>query len=357
MSIIDNPLAQPRQERSRAFPRNWAFRPWVVLVSLLAVALFFGSCGTIAGVALGSSSDKESKLKETLVDGSAEATQKIAVVKIEGMIMESMGAGGTVSRVAEALKHIEKDESIVGVLLAIDTPGGGVTASDRIYHDLEEFKKRTKLPIHAMFYDVAASGGYYVAMAADHITAHPTSITGSIGVISKFYNVSDAMGKVGVSVNVIKSLNSKGEVSFKDMGSPYRPMKPEERALIQGLVTEMWDRFTEIVVAGREGKLAADKVKQLADGRVFTGEQALKAGLIDAVGYSEDAYKVIREAAKAPEAKIVSYGKEPGLKELLGLSSNLREPESMLALQAARLMSDQGSFLYLWSAGSFTTNP
>lgn len=336
---------------------RWSFRPWVLIVCLLAVAFVFGSCGMLAGVAAGSPSDSEGGLKESLIDGDAKAEKKIVRITVEGMILETMGAGGTVSKVARVLKKIEEDENVVGVLLAIDTPGGGVTASDRIYHDLMEFKKRSKLPVHAMFYDVAASGGYYVAMSADHITAHPTCITGSIGVISKFYNVSEAMDKIGVSVNVVKSLNSKGEVSFKDMGSPFRPMTPEERALIQGLITEMWDRFTEVVIAGRKDKMKPEKIRELADGRVFTGEQALKVGLIDAVGYKEEAYKSLRDAAKTPDAKIVAFEKEPGLKEILGLEHAVRPPQGSLASEAVRLLSEQNGFLYLWTAGGLQPSP
>ncbi len=336
---------------------GWTFRPWVVLLALIATVFFSGTCGIAAGAGAtaGSNDNKPSKMKESLVDGKPEAVKKIAVITIEGMIMESMGTGpGTVSLVSSSLKAIEEDENVVGVLLAIDTPGGGVTASDRIYHDLAEFKKRTKLPIHAVFYDVAASGGYYVAMAADHITAHPTTVTGSIGVISKFYNVSGAMDKLGVSVNVVKSLNNEGKVSFKDMGSPYRPMTPEERKLLQGLITEMWVRFTDVVIEGRQGKMKPEKIRELADGRVFTGRQAKAAGLVDAVGYRDDVYKAIREAAKSPDAKIVAYKKEPGLKEILGFSSHVTSPESLTAHAARQFFSDQASFLYLWTAGSFS---
>jgi protease-4 len=356
MSDPVSPYSHP-QEASR--PRVWSMRPRAAVLWLLLVALVFGSCGLVAGrLGGGKSEDGPANLREKLVDGEKKAEKKIAMIIVEGMIMETMGSGGSVSKVSNALKAIEKDPNLVGVLLAIDTPGGGVTASDRIYHDLMEFKARTKLPVHAMFYDVAASGGYYVAMAADHITAHPTGITGSIGVISKFYNVSEAMDKVGVSVNVVKSLNSKGEVSYKDIGSPFRPMTREERALIQGLITEMWERFTEVVAAGREGKMTPEKVREVADGRVFTGNQALAVGLVDAVGYKEDAYRVLREAAQAPEAKIVTYQKEPGLKEMLGLDSGLlTPPDASLGSQALRLLSEQGGFLYLWTAGSFSATP
>lgn len=318
---------------------------------VIAVTFGFGGmmCGVLAGSA-GKSRDAQIALTEVLVDGESSAEKKIAAIPIQGLIMESMGSGpGTVSQVRQTLKQLEKDEAVVGVLLVIDTPGGGVTASDRIYHDLLEFKKKTDLPIHSVFLDVAASGGYYVAMASDRITAHPTTVTGSIGVISQFYNFSEAMDKVGISVNVIKSLNDKGEVSFKDMGSPYRPMRPEERKVFQGLITEMWGRFTEVVADGRKGKLTAAQVKSLADGRVFTGKQALEKKLVDAVGYSEDAYAEIRKAAGAEDAKIVSYRKEPGLAELLGFQANAGGD-----LAAAReILSEKTGFLYLWAAGGF----
>ncbi len=335
-----------------------SMRPWMWLLCVGAAAFLFGSCGLGVGIVAGkASSSKSRNLKESLVDGEADAKTKIAVIPIEGVIMESMGAGpGSVSELIDTLKALEEDDQVVGVLLAIDTPGGGVTASDRMYHELLEFKKRSKLPVHALFLDVAASGGYYVAMAADHITAHPTTITGSIGVISKFYNVSEAMDKIGVSVNVVKSLNSQGKTSFKDIGSPYRPMSPEERKLIQGLITEMWDRFTDIVATGRAGKMKPEKVKELADGRVFTGDQALAVGLVDAVGYREDAYAKIREAANSPKAKLVGYRKQEGLKELLGFSATASGADDLRVLtQAVReILADQAGFLYLWTAGSFS---
>ena len=326
---------------------------WIIIC--LCLAAFFGFVGLVFGVAAGgvaSTPTSSVKLQEVLVDGKSDAEKKIAAIPIKGVIMESMGAGpGTVTQVKKTLKALEDDESVVGVLLVIDTPGGGVTASDRIYHDLLEFKKKSKLPIHSVFLDVAASGGYYVAMASDHITAHPTTVTGSIGVISKFFNFTEAMDKIGVSVNVVKSLNSEGEVSFKDIGSPYRPMRPEEKKLLQGLITEMWERFAEIVAAGREGKLTADEVKKLADGRVFTGKQALELKLVDAIGYSEDAYAEIRKAAGHEDAKIVSYRKEPGLAELLGFTAQPPDLTSTKLETASRLLREQSGFLYLWTAG------
>ena len=198
----------------------------------------------------------------------------------------------------------------------VDSPGGGVTASDRMYEELKHFKDEKKIPVVAIFEDVAASGGYYVAMASDHIIAHPTTITGSIGVISEFYDFSQLMGKVGVDVNIIKSLNYEGKESFKDMGTPTRKMKPEERKILQALITEMWERFTSVVAEGRKGKLTLAEVKKLADGRVFSGGTALKAKLVDQVGYTRDAYQEIRKRCGNPKARIVRYLPEKGWEDL-----------------------------------------
>ena len=344
---------QPSIERARV-RRSGGVKPLAFIASLLVVAFMAGVLGLILGSVLGGagSGSSPSGLQEKLVDGKAEANKKIAAIPIQGVIMESMGAGpGTVTQVKRTLKAIKKDEDVVGVLLVVDTPGGGVTASDRIYHDILEFKKETGLPVHSVFLDVAASGGYYVAMASDHITAHPTTVTGSIGVISKFFNFTEAMDKVGVSVNVVKSLNSQGEVSFKDIGSPYRPMREEERELLQNLITEMWERFASVVADGRQGKLTAEQVKELADGRVFTGSQALELKLVDAVGYSDDAYAEIRKAAQAEDAKIVSFQKEPGLAQLLGFSVSHQDFDLNNLSQVGQLLRTQSGFFYLWSAG------
>lgn len=288
---------------------------------------------------------------EVLVDGKSSAGDKIVILSVKGVIMDGLDGGrtqGTFDMVRAQLKKIDKDEDVKGIILEVNSPGGGVTESDRIYHALKEFKAEKKLPIVVLFGDVAASGGYYIAMASDKIIAHPTTITGSIGVISQFFNVTHLMGKVGVDVETIKSLRDDKTESFKDIGSPYRPMRPAERKLLQGLITEMWERFTLVVSEGRKGKIDPAKVRELADGRVFTGPQALELKLVDAIGYEKDAYAAIRELARSENAKIVRYKKEPSLADLFALKSSAPQPG--LEEMVRRVTHDSPQFLYLWSS-------
>ncbi len=336
--------------RNPALNPSWRDRVGCTGLAMLLAVLLMGSFmlnGLLGLGLIGAVANKSDQLyEEKLVDGKAEAEEKLVIVSVQGLIMESMGHGpGTVSQVTAQLKKIREDKSVKGVLLYIDSPGGGVTASDRIYHEFKRFREETKLPIVSLFGDVSASGGYYIAMASDHVMCHRTSLTGSIGVISQFYNFSDAMHKLGLKVNTIKSLNAEGTQSFKDMGYPYRPMRPEEEALFQAIITDMWNRFTEVVAQGREGQLTLDEVRELADGRVYTGPMALEKKLVDSLGYREDAYAKLRELANAPDAKIVSYKKQPTLQDLFKLTS---DPPALSTLLGPFTESSP-RFLYLWS--------
>ena len=328
---------------TRPQPNN---RFWFYLSMLLLAAVGLSLLlNLILSLAVaGSQSDDSNGFSAQLVDGDAKEEALIAIVPIQGMIMEppsSSPGKGSYSGLVKLLKKLEKEPHLKGVLLVIDSPGGGVTTSDRMYEALKRFKANKKVPMVALFEDVAASGGYYVAMAADHIIAHPTSITGSIGVISQFYEVSELMERFGVDVNVVKSLNDQGKESFKDMGSPYRKMKPQERALFQALVTEMWERFTAIVAEGRKGKLTLAQVRQLADGRVFTGEEALKHKLVDQVGYDPEAYAEIRKRAGSPAARIVRYSPTKGWQDLFTAHGEAMRPRLELDRPSARPQ-------YLW---------
>jgi protease-4 len=207
----------------------------------------------------------------------------VAVIDINGEIVSGSSASlGVTSLVAadDVIPLVEQAASsadIQAILLRVNSPGGSVVPSDQIYHALKESGK----PIVVLMGELAASGGYYISMAAEYLIANPNTLTGSIGVISSFPEASELMKNLGVTVSVIKS----GAV--KDIGSMYRPMTEEEKALWQKVVDETYESFVQVVAEGRN--MPADKVRELADGSVYTGRQALALGLIDALGYPEDA--------------------------------------------------------------------
>ncbi len=309
-----------------ALPARKPSRIWFFVAILLGLGLGISLfVNLILVVAVGGKEESGVKgFSASLVDGAKDQEDFIAIVPVQGVIMEPPSdnpSKGSLGSMVKLLKQLSKEEHLKGILLVVDSPGGGVTASDRMYEELKHFKEEKKIPVVAIFEDVAASGGYYVAMAADHIMAHPTTITGSIGVISHFFDFSELMGKLGVQENTIKSLNFQGKESFKDIGSPYRKMRPEERKLMQEMITEMWERFTTVVAEGRKGKLTLQEVQKLADGRVFSGGAALKVKLIDSVGYSRDAYKEIRKRCGNEKAKIVRYLPEKSWEDLFSAQS------------------------------------
>jgi protease-4 len=249
---------------------------------------------------------------EKVVDGDSEAKAKIAIIDVEGVLSsdhEESFFGSKESQVVafvEKLKLVEADPDVRAVIVRIDSPGGDVTTSDILYHELLAFKARKKVPVVASFMGVAASGGYYLASAADVIVAHPTTITGSIGVISMHVSLAGLMEKIGVKVEAVKS------GANKDMGSPFRAMTDDDRKLFQSLIDQFYTRFVSVVAEGRKGRLTEAQVRTLADGRVYTSAQALEAKLVDRVGYLEDVVAETKTRAKIDKAQLVMYSRRPG---------------------------------------------
>lgn len=237
----------------------------------------------------------------------------VVLIDVSGPIVSGHAPPFTTAPIAASgdliplIQRAAEDPDVKALVLRINSPGGGVVASDEIYHALRELDK----PIVVSMGDVVASGAYYISMAASHIVANPNTLTGSIGVISQFPNAKELMEKLGIEMTVIKS----GKV--KDLGSPFRPMTEEEQAIWQAIVEETYDRFVAIVVEGRD--LPEDQVRELADGRVYTGQQALELGLVDALGYEEDA---IAEAARLGgipgEPRVIRYRRQPSFFRWLG---------------------------------------
>ncbi|MGA1863563.1 MAG: signal peptide peptidase SppA, partial [bacterium] len=199
---------------------------------------------------------------------------KIGLIKLEGVIISS-------SSFIDQLKEVKKDDDMAAIVIRIDSPGGAVAPSQEIYTELLKFKEKTKKKVVASLASVGASGGYYIACAADKIIANPGSMTGSIGAIIKLQNLKDLFEKIGYEEQVIKS------GKFKDIGSYSRKLTNEERELFQGLVDDIHQQFIESVAKSRDLKI--EDIKKIADGRIFTGQQAMEFHLIDSLGTLEDA--------------------------------------------------------------------
>jgi protease-4 len=205
-------------------------------------------------------------------DESFWARDKVAIIEIKGVILDPQPA-------IEKLIRFRKNEQVKAIILRIDSPGGGVGPAQEIYAEVKKTQREKK--VLASVGSVAASGGYYIACAADEIMANPGSITGSIGVIVESLNIEELLKKIGLRSNVVKS------GKHKDIGSPMRPMTEEERKLLQGVLDSIHEQFIQAVADGR--KLPVETIRPLADGRIFSGNQAKSLGLIDSLGNLEDA--------------------------------------------------------------------
>jgi protease-4 len=305
---------QPTVRRGRG-PAFWIaiilacffFACTVVLFISVTMLLTFGRALAPAEVGM------EEDFAEMVIEGTGE--KKILVIPIAGIISDEGSGGlfgsrqGVVETVKRELKQASKDDELVAVLLEIDSPGGGITASDIIYNHILRFKEETGKKVVVYMKDVAASGAYYVSMAADKIVAHPTTITGSIGVIMPLINVADLIEKYGVKDNSITS------GAMKSIGSPTRAMSKEEEAVLRSIIDEMYMRFVTIISENRG--MSVEEIKRLADGRIYTGKQALDNGLVDQLGYMEDAINATKELAEITEAKIIKYQRPWRLSDLL----------------------------------------
>ncbi len=258
------------------------------------------------------------------------AEQKIAVVAVDGTIIEGDDF------VKKQIDRVLNDKQVKAVVLRINSPGGTVTYSDYLYHHLGELKKQRQLPVVVSMGSLCASGGYYIAMAAadsqgecdNVIYAEPTTWTGSIGVIIPHYDLSGLLGDWKVEDDSIAS------GKLKQMGSPTKEMTPEERKILQTLVDETFGRFKEIVAAGRP-KLAEkpDAIDQVATGQIFTADQAKKNGLVDEIGFVEDAIARAAELAgvSTDSVRCVKYERKPDpFSALLGASAAVRHGSSTL---------------------------
>ena len=318
---------------------------WLGLLAPVVLLLILGGCAFV-NVPLIS---PIRALEEKTLEGEGDA--KILLLDVTGIISEEKrrvsGVFENVSMIdelREALKKAESDKKIAALVIRINSPGGTVTASDILHHEILRYKKKTGKRVVACLMDVAASGGYYVAMAADEVVAHPTTITGSIGVIAVKLNVQELFNKIGVGQETIKA----GEK--KDILSPFRPSTPEEKQILQQIIDQLYGRFVDVVTSGRKG-MDRQEVVRLADGRIYTAQQALENKLIDRVGYLDDAIEGVKSSLRLSEASIVVYHRPGTYKSTI--YSHLDEGGSpvfnLIAIDGENLLSSQGvRFLYLW---------
>jgi protease IV len=289
-------------------------------------------------------------LEERTVEGSGRT--KILLTDISGFLSEE-GSSPTLVigappprvpllvRLREELKKAEDDQSVKALIIRINSTGGTVTASDIMFKEIDLFKKKAKIPVFAVMMDVAASGGYYVALAADTIVAHPTSVTGSIGVIMLSLNAEGLLQKIGVTTSAFKS----GE--RKDMGSPFRAVTDDERKIFQSLIDGLHEQFLSRLVESR--KLPLDTARTIADGRVYTAQQALGLKLIDQIGYMDDVLKLARQKIGVDEARVVVYHRPADYRATYyARAESSSGGLDVTATQLASLIGGGPRFLYLW---------
>jgi len=254
--------------------------------------------------------------EETLTEGNL--NEEIAVVPVSGIIR-----GETYKEFDQLLTQAEKDSNVKALILDVDTPGGEVGASDEIYQRILKFKSEkakagVTAPVVATMGSLATSGGYYVSCAADYIVAQPTTLTGNIGVIMPRYNVSKLCEKWGIEETTITSTGA----TFKNAGSMFQPETAEDRAYIQNLIDQTFAQFKTVVTTGRGTNLKGT-IDSIANGKVYTANDAAKLGLIDKIGYLSDAVTKAAKMAGLSKEHVVRYEEPPSIFDILSSKSTL----------------------------------
>jgi protease IV len=293
---------------------------WFAL--LAAVVLFVLSSGFQLMTSVASTNFEqlfafpESKFQEEVIEEGANG--KIVVLHLDGVIQDTAPSSllNTTSynhrTFLEMIEEAGSDPSVDGIILRVNTPGGGVVESAEIHDKIIAVQEEYEKPIYVSMGNTAASGGYYISAPADKIVAHPATLTGSIGVIMQGYDLSGLADNLGIEVNTIKS----GE--YKDIMSTFREMTDEERELLQTMIDDMYADFVQVIVDGRG--MAEGKVRELADGRVYTGNQAKENGLVDELGTLEDTIAMLKEDLELDNAQVVKYNNSLGFEQFLGMS-------------------------------------
>ncbi|MGI6400832.1 MAG: signal peptide peptidase SppA [Thermoguttaceae bacterium] len=298
------------------------------ILALIPLFLIRG-CVALGDAGLGGSVDSVD-IVETFIDGNKEADAKVVVLPIEGVILSDTADGS--SFWSTALRDIMEDDTVQALVLRTDTPGGTVAGSAYYHRLIKKLKEEKDIPIIVSMGDLTCSGGYYISMAADELIAEPSTVTGSIGVICALVNAAELCKKLGVSSNAITS------GSMKAMGSFMKEPTEEENAIWQALVDSSYEQFLSVIRDGRpwfraedvepeEKQKREEELRKIADGRIYTADQALELHLIDQIGYLDDAIDVALERAELDKdaARVVVYAEPEGLLQILGLGVRANE--------------------------------
>jgi protease-4 len=327
--VMGGPAMPPRRKGV-----GWRIFWGIVLaMSFMAnVILFLMLIGVIAIFASG----QRGILDEEIIR-EGPSRNKIAMISIQGAIY-----GDVANDVYRQLKIIRKDKRIKGVIVRVNSPGGTISASDQIYKEISKFREEENKPVVAFMQGVAASGGYYTSVACDKIIAEPTTITGSIGVISWYLVVQELLeDKLGIMPVTIKSGLK------KDWPSSFRKPQPEEIQYMQDkVITPALERFVEVIAEGREGILSIEEIRELADGGIFGAKEALEEKLIDQVGYLDEAIELIKSLAGIEKAQVIQYQKPFSLSDFF----SYKKPNLLKLNRATLYELGTPQILYLWTA-------
>ncbi|WGD65631.2 signal peptide peptidase SppA [Bacillus subtilis] len=329
---------------------------WIALVIALGifgvsiiVSISMSFFESVKGAQMDLTSLTDESQEKTLENGSL--SSKIAVLEVSGTIQDNgdssslLGADGYNHRTF--LKNLERakdDKTVKGIVLKVNSPGGGVYESAEIHKKLEEIKKETKKPIYVSMGSMAASGGYYISTAADKIFATPETLTGSLGVIMESVNYSKLADKLGISFETIKS------GAHKDIMSPSREMTKEEKNIMQSMVDNSYEGFVDVISKGRGMPKA--EVKKIADGRVYDGRQAKKLNLVDELGFYDDTITAMKKDHKdLKNASVISYEESFGLGSLFSMGANKMFKSEIDFLNMREILSQSGSprMMYLYA--------
>lgn len=317
----------------------------IALLMLLILGVTTSPAAAQGLFSLFGGAEPKKTIRVKFVDGDEEAKEEILLISIKGVIQEQDSQDGMPFKIEKDLfENLKSDlevarkrKAVKAILLEINSPGGEVTASDIVYQQLKKVQKETEKPVVAIIGTMGASGAYYVACAAKKILAHPTSIIGSIGVLMQAFNLEELAQKVGFKAVTLKS----EKTPMKDLLSPFKEVSPEEREMLMGIINSIYDRFVDIVSENRN--LSREQVIKIADGGIFTAARAKELGLIDAVGYREDAMAEACKLVGIESAALVKRVAKKSISEILSDMSAMSSGVPALRSELRRLLMESGT--------------